>query len=229
MRHEDATWWYDSLEEFIPEYRKYGGYARASIFETRKSIVLNAYARYITVSVEAPNRVQIEGVFEVFEKHAGTSKLPPLPKPKPVKPPAPGVFIGHGRSKLWIELKDHLQDKHHIQIEAYETGARAGHTIRDILEDMVDKSTFALLVLTAEDEQLDGTFRARQNVIHETGLFQGRLGFSRAIVLLEEGTESSEIDEFNTSDFQREIFAKHLVKLLQRFDVNLVKGEIVSQ
>jgi predicted nucleotide-binding protein len=31
--------------------------------------------------------------------------------------------------------------------------------------------------------------RARENVVHEVGLFQGRLGFTRAIVLLEEGCE----------------------------------------
>jgi predicted nucleotide-binding protein len=31
--------------------------------------------------------------------------------------------------------------------------------------------------------------RPRQNVVHEAGLFQGRLGFSRAIVLIEEGIE----------------------------------------
>ncbi len=30
---------------------------------------------------------------------------------------------------------------------------------------------------------------ARLNVIHETGLFQGRLGFTKAIILLEEGCE----------------------------------------
>ncbi|MGH2442129.1 MAG: TIR domain-containing protein, partial [Chloroflexota bacterium] len=30
---------------------------------------------------------------------------------------------------------------------------------------------------------------ARRNVIHEAGLFQGRLGFERAIILLEEGCE----------------------------------------
>jgi hypothetical protein len=41
--------------------------------------------------------------------------------------------------------------------------------------------------MTAEDEQLDGTTRARENVVHELGLFQGRLGFNRAIILLEEG------------------------------------------
>ncbi len=72
---------------------------------------------------------------------------------------------------------------------AYEVGARAGHTIRDILEEMLKSSSFAVLVMTGEDEGSDGERRARQNVIHELGLFQGRLGFARAIVLLEDGTE----------------------------------------
>ena len=43
--------------------------------------------------------------------------------------------------------------------------------------------------MTGEDRGEDGKLRARQNVIHELGLFQGRLGLSRAIVLLEEETE----------------------------------------
>jgi predicted nucleotide-binding protein len=43
------------------------------------------------------------------------------------------------------------------------------------------------LVLTAEDEHSDSTLHARENVIHEVGLFQGRLSFRKAIVLLEEG------------------------------------------
>ena len=46
-----------------------------------------------------------------------------------------------------------------------------------------------MLVLTGEDETSDGKMRARQNVIHETGLFQGRLGFSKTIVLVEEDVE----------------------------------------
>jgi len=43
--------------------------------------------------------------------------------------------------------------------------------------------------MTGEDETKDGKLLARQNVVHEAGLFQGRLGFSQAIILLEEGTE----------------------------------------
>jgi predicted nucleotide-binding protein len=54
---------------------------------------------------------------------------------------------------------------------------------------MLDAAALAFVVLTAEDEAKDGTMRARMNVVHEAGLFQGRLGFNRAIVLLEDGCE----------------------------------------
>jgi predicted nucleotide-binding protein len=101
----------------------------------------------------------------------------------------PSVFIGHGRNEQWRDLKDHLHEMHGYNVEAYETGARAGHEIRDILEEMMEKVSFALLVMTGEDEGEGGKMRARQNVVHELGLFQGRLGFTKAIVLLEDGTE----------------------------------------
>ena len=100
--------------------------------------------------------------------------------------------------------------------------SRAGHTIRDILEDLVKSSTFALLVLTAEDEQADGMVRARQNVIHETGLFQGALGFSRAIMLVEHGVENfSNVDgiqqiRFSTGSI-RETFGDVLATLKREF------------
>ena len=54
---------------------------------------------------------------------------------------------------------------------------------------MLDVSTFAFLVMTAEDERADATLHARVNVVHEAGLFQGRLGTRRAIILLEDGCQ----------------------------------------
>lgn len=99
------------------------------------------------------------------------------------------MFIGHGRSPAWRDLKDHLQDKHHLEVIAYEIGERAGHTIRDILEEMLEESSLAFLVFTGEDETHEGVMRARQNVVHETGLFQGHLGFARAIAIVQEGVE----------------------------------------
>lgn len=186
VKHDDSTWSYDTIEEFLADYRKYRNYAYLSIAGVGVDLTVSFSRRDTSVSMRAPQRVDIEAVFDVFEKNSETSKLPPVPSPPPA---SPVVFIGHGRSLAWRDLKDHLQDKHGIKIEAYESGARAGHTIRDILEDMASKSSFAILVLTGEDEQSDGLLRARQNVIHEAGIFQGRLGFARAILLLEEGVE----------------------------------------
>jgi predicted nucleotide-binding protein len=54
---------------------------------------------------------------------------------------------------------------------------------------MLDAAAIALLVMTGEDELQNGKLRARMNVVHEAGLFQGRLGFNRAIILLEEGCD----------------------------------------
>lgn len=100
------------------------------------------------------------------------------------------IFIGHGRSTEWRDLKDHLRDQHGYDVIAYEVGARAGHAVRDILEEMLQKSSIAFLVLTAEDVTGEGTLRARQNVVHELGLFQGKLGFARAVALVEEATDT---------------------------------------
>jgi predicted nucleotide-binding protein len=184
--HDDSTWHYDSLEEFLAALRIANRSAYLTNYGGKFDFDVSLDSRKSSVSVRAPTREDIEAVFEVFEKHAAQCELPPEPEPAR---PAPTVFIGHGRSGAWRDLKDHLHEKHGYRVEAYETGARAGHTIRDVLEDMIEKSSFAVLVMTGEDEQLDGQIRARQNVIHEAGLFQGRLGFARAILLLEEGVE----------------------------------------
>lgn len=69
---------------------------------------------------------------------------------------------------------------------------------------MLERSSFALLVLTGEDEDAKGQFHARDNVIHETGLFQGRLGWPRAVVLLEDGAvEFSNIQGIQQIRFTR--------------------------
>ena len=43
--------------------------------------------------------------------------------------------------------------------------------------------------MTGDDQHVDASKHARENVIHEAGLFQGRFGFERAVILLEEGCE----------------------------------------
>jgi len=139
------------------------------------------------VTVGYPDRQIVDRIMNVFEAHREGAALPP-PAP-PLPPPPPTIFIGHGHSPDWRDLKDHLHDLHGYEVVHFEIGARAGHAVRDVLEDMLDRSTFAVLVLTGEDEMATGDLRPRENVIHEAGLFQGKLGFNRAILAVEEGVQ----------------------------------------
>jgi hypothetical protein len=99
------------------------------------------------------------------------------------------VFIGHGRSSAWRDLKDFIQDRLNLPWDEFNRVPVAGITNIARLSEMLDAAAIAFLVMTGEDEQADGKLHARMNVVHEAGLFQGRVGFTRAIVLLEEGCE----------------------------------------
>lgn len=223
VEHNDSEWQYDELGEFLADYRVYRNDATLQLAVGGGKLIVWARQANAGVNVEGNSRADIESVFSIFEAACERSRTPePLPTP-PSSPPSPVIFIGHGRNQLWRDLKDHLQEKHGYKIEAYETGARAGHSIRDILEEMAAKSSFAILVLTAEDEMPDGGHRARQNVIHEAGLFQGRLGFARAIMLLEDGVEEfSNVQGVQYIRFSRlnikETFGEVLATLRREFD-----------
>jgi predicted nucleotide-binding protein len=97
------------------------------------------------------------------------------------------IFIGHGRSLLWRELKDFLTERLGLEWEEFNREATAGRSTKERLEEMLNKAAFAFIVMTAEDESKSGDLHPRANVVHEAGLFQGRLGFSRAIILFEDG------------------------------------------
>lgn len=97
------------------------------------------------------------------------------------------IFIGHGRSILWRELKDFLAERLGLPWDEFNREPAAGYSTTERLETMLSQAAFAFIVMTAEEEHANSTVHARPNVIHEAGLFQGRLGFQKAIVLLEEG------------------------------------------
>jgi hypothetical protein len=214
---ESVYWRHDNDDEFFADIRK-----TPSHFNYERRIggcVINVLylQRNTSITVTAPTRAEIERVFDVFERAVSSCHLS-----NDYETVSPVIFIGHGHSQLWRDLKDHLHDQHGYDIEAYEVGARAGHAVRDILEGMLEKSAFAILVLTGEDEVEGGEFRARQNVVHELGLFQGRLGFGRAIVVLEEKTQVfSNIEGINQIRFPkgriRESFGDVLAVLRREF------------
>ena len=208
-RHHES-WSFDTIDEFLvdltnatndPTFRD-AGFAGTLSTGTSTHILtfsLRQYRTHATLDVNAQERAAIERVHAVFKEAANRLRVEP-PEPPAIEAPKPRIFIGHGgTSSAWKDLHIHLKT-HGLETEAYETGSRAGHTIRDVLEQMLESSTFAILVMTKEDEQPseneeEPRFRARQNVVHEAGLFQGRLGFSRTIILRED-----DVDLFSNVD-----------------------------
>ncbi|MFD3704974.1 PfkB family carbohydrate kinase [Nocardia sp. NPDC058658] len=97
-----------------------------------------------------------------------------------------GIFISHGRSATWRVVEDFVEKYFRLPVFAFESDPWGGLQVTEALTEYLERCSFAICVLTAEDDIGDGTRQGRQNVVHEIGLFQGRYGFDRVIVLAEE-------------------------------------------
>jgi predicted nucleotide-binding protein len=104
------------------------------------------------------------------------------------------VFIGHGRCKDWEQVRDHLISLG-VEVDEFNVYPNAGIQTVDRLTQMLDSACLAILVMAAEDRQADGSLNPRLNVVHEIGLFQGRLGFHKLIIVKEKrASKFSNID-----------------------------------
>jgi predicted nucleotide-binding protein len=153
-----------------------------------------------TTSPDSGGHLQAFGVTfrrQDIEQMKPASTANPTPSPPPTQKPAGRtVFIGHGHSSEWRKLYLFLQNDHGLSVREYNSGSSpVGISTTDHLKDMLDHADLAFLILTGEDEQATGELNPRLNVVHEAGLFQGRLGFRKAILFLEEGCQEwSNID-----------------------------------
>lgn len=192
----DEQWGFDTRVEFLAEYPKSDFYMFDQI-ESDGRFNLEGEKNNVSIEITLPEKKQIESVFAILERNLEKSKI--IISSKSIN-----VFIGHGHDSQWKDLKDHLHDKHGFNVIAYEVGPRAGLSVKEVLETMLKQSSIAFLVLTGEDSHTDGELHARENVIHELGLFQGKLEFKKAIALLEEGvSEFSNILGINQIRFPK--------------------------
>jgi hypothetical protein len=115
----------DSDEEFFAAFRR--PFTTAGLTKkgpNESTFAITAHDWYCMVSIELSTRTSIERVFDVFERNAQASSIPQaaVAAPEPLT-----IFIGHGRSGVWRDLKDHPTDQQGYKVTAYEVGPRAGH------------------------------------------------------------------------------------------------------
>ncbi len=197
----NEEWELPNIDEFIAGYEK----SDESSLTVRKDLsTLRIYnnINWTRIAISHIQRDKINSLFNIFDSNKNSNIIINR------TPKRFTVFIGHGGNSQWKELKDHLSEKHQFNIDAYEIGATAGYTIKEILSSKLDNASMALLVCTGENKDNQDLPHARENVIHELGLFQGRLGFSKAIILLEH-----EVQEFsNIHGIQQLRFSKGNIK-----------------
>jgi predicted nucleotide-binding protein len=151
---------------------------------------------------------QITHAIHVLDEVLGTSPTPARAgqaAPKTVEEMNRTIFIGHGHSALWRELKDFIADTLTLPWDEFNRYASAGYFTHERITEMLNRAGFAFLVYTGEDELADGSIRTRENIVYETGLFQGRLEFRRAVVLREYGCSVlSNLDGLTRIDFPKD-------------------------
>ena len=100
------------------------------------------------------------------------------------------IFISHGHNEtLLLKLQRFLEKQVNKQRLVLSEFPSKGRTIVEKLEAAATKCDSAVVLLTKDDEMREGGKRARQNVIHEIGFFQGRYGRRNVILLAERGVE----------------------------------------
>lgn len=100
------------------------------------------------------------------------------------------IFISHGHNELLkYKLKDFVQNHLLKEPLILSEMPNNGLTVVEKLEDASKLCNMAIVLLTKDDETKDGGLRARQNVIHEIGFFQGKYGRDKVVLLCEQGVE----------------------------------------
>jgi predicted nucleotide-binding protein len=141
----------------------------------------------LTANEPKPNyygRQQLErlgrDIGQVFEIRANSQ----LRQPTEAKPRR--IFITHGRSHDWRAVQAYVEKDVLLQTIELAQQPNMGRTIMEKLFDSAGDCDSAVIVMTGDDVAGEEV-RARENVLHEIGFFQGRYGRDRVVVLHEEG------------------------------------------
>jgi predicted nucleotide-binding protein len=96
------------------------------------------------------------------------------------------VFISHGRSADWREVQAYVEKDIELATLELAQAPSSGQTIIEKLESNASSCDSAVIVMTGDDIDASGQARARENVMHEIGFFQGKYRRARVCLLHEE-------------------------------------------
>lgn len=155
----------------------------------------------------------IEYIFEIYSQHSSidSKKEERLDK----------IFISHGSSKYWMEVQNYIEKD--LEIETIELAQRPnlGRTVIQKLNEESDNCSYAVVVMTGDDKISEDETRARENVMHEIGYFQGKYGIEKVCLLHEEGTNiPSNIHGLVYIPFPKEVISATFGSLVRELKIH---------
>ncbi len=124
----------------------------------------------------------VRDIEQIFELRANSELAAPVSS-SPAR-----VFISHGRANDWTEVQAFIEKDLELPTLELAQEPNRGRTILQKLDEESSSCSFAVIVMTGDDQDSEGNPRARENVMHEVGYFQGKYGLSAVCLLHEEGT-----------------------------------------
>lgn len=97
------------------------------------------------------------------------------------------IFISHGHSSDWLEVQRYIEHDLGLKTLELSQAKNMGRTVIEKLNEESSHCCYAVIVMTGDDV-LAGDVRARENVMHEIGFFQGKLGLNNVCILHEKST-----------------------------------------
>lgn len=96
------------------------------------------------------------------------------------------IFLSHGNSEEWYKVQSYLEKVLGYQTIELAQQPNLGRTVIQKLDEESSKCNSAIIVMTGDDDIGGEEIRARENVLHEIGFFQGKLGLNSVVLLHEE-------------------------------------------
>ena len=121
------------------------------------------------------------------------------------------VFIVHGHDETLKQKVARLLERQNIKAIILNETPNLGRTIIEKIEAYARDVDAAICLFTADDEMADGSKRARQNVVFETGYFCGKIGRKNTIIV-------AESDVINLSDLDGVVYLSK-----DKWEVNVLK------
>jgi hypothetical protein len=178
------------IEPLMPLYEKLIGELKQlkpelfddlPLVERPKNRDTNGYGTTYDGLVLLPYIQSLDYVLEVWANHRIASRNADDERPQT-------IFISHGRSSEWLKVQRFIEKDLGFGTIELAQQPNMGRTILQKLKDESERCGVAVIVMTGDDSIGEGETRARENVLHEIGYFQGKYGLDRVVLLHEEGT-----------------------------------------